>query len=140
MTMKKLKMQFLTMKMFLKSLILMTMKRGEGAGAANERMSLLDGPNSNKKYTAYLGTGKDQKKFGWTIQLPQHSGRNRSCHIVKFKPGTSQKGKAVSTPREAFELFISQELISRIFSNTNKKTEETSDLASARLDDYRLTH
>lgn len=79
-------------------------------------------------WTANLGPAKKKnvEKISWTDKPAEQRGRQMQCDIVKGNPGLrSVAAKAVSTIRDAFDLFITPAMVDLVVRETNKKIEVT---------------
>jgi len=66
---------------------------------------------------------------------PATVGRQRSSDVICQKPGLSRYSKNVSSPKEAFALFVTDEMMLYILEHTNKKIQETLDKFKESLKD-----
>eukprot|EP00112_Aurelia_sp_Birch-Aquarium-sp1_P019688 Seg4924.3 transcript_id=Seg4924.3/GoldUCD/mRNA.D3Y31 product="hypothetical protein" protein_id=Seg4924.3/GoldUCD/D3Y31 len=89
---------------------------------------VLPAGDDQRTIIGYLGPKKNPNtdKIIWTQRPPSGAGRQSICNVLGGSPG-SVKGdaKSVSTPREAFELFINHIMISDLVSYTNARIAET---------------
>ena len=52
-------------------------------------------------------------------------GRQKACDVITNKPGLTAYSKNISSPKEAFHLFFTEEIITTVLEHTNKKINET---------------
>ena len=66
------------------------------------------------------------EKIFWTDEQPEPRGRQRECDMLKGNPGLqSNAAKAVKSPRDAFELFMSPGMVEIAVEATNARIEST---------------
>ena len=70
--------------------------------------------DARKTFTIHCKTLKDDRRFF------QRRGKN---NMLKNTPGPRRAAKRVTTPVEAFELFITNEMLEKIFEYTNASTD-----------------
>ena len=87
----------------------------------------LDIPAGGRTFTARLGPAKKKnvEKITWTDEQPGARGRQRQCDVLRGTPGLrTTAAKSVESMRDAFELFVTPEMIDIVVTNTNKRIAE----------------
>ena len=104
----------------------------------------LDIPAGGRTFTARLGPAKKKnvEKITWTDEQPGARGRQRQCDVLRGTPGLrTTAAKSVESMRDAFELFVTPEMIDIVVTNTNKRIAEVlENLPEETKADDRLTH
>ena len=81
-------------------------------------------------YKASLGPAKKKgvEKIEWKSKPPANQGRQRACDVVRGTLGLrTNAAKAVESIRNAFQLFIPNNMIQIIVQSTDRKIEEVLD-------------
>ena len=104
----------------------------------------LDIPAGGRTFTARLGPAKKKnvEKITWTDEQPGARGRQRQCDVLRGTPGLrTTAAKSVESMRDAFELFVTPEMIDIVVTNTNRRIAEVlENLPEETKADDRLTH
>ena len=85
-------------------------------------------PEKEKRITGYLPDKADTKKktaVTFTNKKPSVTGRQKRADVLPSKPGLTKHTRNITTPREAFEFFMTDEIIQEIVDFTNIRIDET---------------
>ena len=82
-------------------------------------------------------TGKISKEetIKFTNHPPQALGRQRLCDVIHKRPGVTREASKAKTPREAFELFITPDMIEELVNRTNSRIKKTLESLSQDIHD-----
>ena len=84
----------------------------------------------SEPYKASLGPAKKKgvEKIEWTSKPSANQGRQRACDVVRGTPGLrTNAAKTVEAIRDAFQLFMPNNMIQLIVQSTNRNIEEVLD-------------
>ena len=75
--------------------------------------------------TLPVPNSRERKEICFTNIQPANVGRQNLCDVIRNKPGPAPAAKSTETPIEAFQLFITDEMMQELVSLMNVKIEET---------------